>query len=133
MKPQHCYNLFLEKKGHYVTNDTIKLQKIREELIKKKQELERNLTELSFERTTDNQVQDPGDQALSSTLELLRSSLQNTETAEYHSIERALEKIDDGSYGVCIDCSLTISEKRLTLFPDAVRCLSCQELFEDKP
>ena len=68
----------------------------------------------------------------SSTMESLRSSLQDTRLDEYHRIDRALEKIEDGTYGVCADCELPISDKRLASFPNAQRCLACQEAFEEK-
>jgi DnaK suppressor protein len=105
---------------------------IKSELTQRKMELEEKLQELSRERITDDQVQDPGDQALSSTMESLRTSLQTAETEEYKRIVRALEKIEMGTYGICIDCNQPISEKRLKSYPDAARCLICQELFEDK-
>ncbi len=108
------------------------LEDVKLELLKRKHELEEKLTQLSQERMTDNQVQDPGDQALTSTMESLRSSLQSTENEEYKRTIKALEKITEGTYGVCVDCGQTISERRLNSYPDAARCLSCQELYEDK-
>lgn len=96
------------------------------------QDLEEQLKMLSTEKITDDQVQDPGDQALSSTMENLRTSLQDTELQEFKRIEQALKKIDDGTYGICIDCGGDISEKRLNSYPNAARCLRCQEAFEDK-
>lgn len=107
------------------------LEQIKETLLLKKQELEEKLTELSREKFTDDQVQDPGDQALSSTMEALRTSLQDTEINEYNKLIKALEKVDDGSYGICADCGQEIAEKRLLSYPDASRCLACQEAFED--
>jgi len=41
-------------------------------------------------------------------------------------IERALQKIEQGTYGVCDDCGETIPVARLELIPGALRCLSCQ-------
>ena len=105
---------------------------IKETLIQRRNEIEQKLQQLSQEKVSDDQVQDPGDQALSSTMETLRSSLQDTELQEYNRIVRALEKIADGSYGVCIDCSGEIFAKRLQSYPNATRCLGCQETFEDK-
>lgn len=42
----------------------------------------------------------------------------------------ALERLDSGSYGMCIDCGDKINEDRLTFRPEAARCLPCQEKFE---
>ncbi len=108
------------------------LEQVKNGLNKRRKELEEQLTLLSTEKITDDQVQDPGDEALSSTMENLRSFLQDAELQEYKRIVQALEKIEDGTYGVCIDCAEEISEKRLKHYPNAARCLACQEAFEDK-
>src|SRR5688572_32565374 len=39
--------------------------------------------------------------------------------------ERALEKLDDGTYGSCDVCGEPIPEKRLGAMPDAVLCMTC--------
>jgi len=62
----------------------------------------------------------------------LRNSLQDTEFEEYNRIVKALQMIEEGSYGMCVDCSKVISEKRLESYPDATRCVVCQELFEEE-
>lgn len=108
------------------------LDAIRAELIEKKHDLEQELTRLYQEKFSDDQVQDPGDQALSSTMESLRSTMQDTRLDEYRRINRALEKIEEGTYGICVDCDSPISEKRLASFPNAERCLICQEAYEEK-
>jgi DnaK suppressor protein len=109
------------------------LGRIKHELQARKIELEQDLVryQSTAEKFSDDQVQDPGDQALTSTMESLRSSLQDTRIDEINRIIKALKMIDDGTYGICVDCELPISEKRLKLYPDATRCLSCQEAFEE--
>ncbi len=42
----------------------------------------------------------------------------------------AVERLDSGTYGTCIDCNTAIVEDRLAFRPEAARCLSCQEAFE---
>ena len=108
------------------------LEHVKANLIKRKLELEEQLRTLATEKITDDQVQDPGDQAMSATMETLRNSLQDSELEEYNRIMRALEKIADGTYGICIDCGGDISEKRLQSYPNAARCLACQEAYEDR-
>lgn len=39
--------------------------------------------------------------------------------------ERALAKLDDGTYGICDACGAEISRGRLRAMPDAVFCLDC--------
>lgn len=48
-------------------------------------------------------------------------------------IKRALEKMQEGTYGLCEDCGKPIALVRLEALPYAERCLDCQntaELFE---
>lgn len=108
------------------------LEAIQNELLDKRGELELELAGLYQEKFSDDQVQDPADQALSSTMESLRSTMQDTRLEEYRRINRALEKINDGTYGICVDCDGPISEKRLQSFPNAERCIVCQEEYEEK-
>jgi RNA polymerase-binding protein DksA len=41
--------------------------------------------------------------------------------------EHALERIEDGSYGVCESCGQPIGKMRLMAFPRATLCLSCKQ------
>ena len=40
-------------------------------------------------------------------------------------IERALSKLDEGTYGICDACGGPISRGRLKAMPDGVLCLDC--------
>ncbi|MFW6189831.1 MAG: TraR/DksA family transcriptional regulator [Planctomycetota bacterium] len=42
-------------------------------------------------------------------------------------IQHALEKLEDGTYGVCDDCGEEIAERRLEVRPFAARCVACKE------
>jgi DnaK suppressor protein len=107
-----------------------KFDVLRQELLERKHILDEQLSQRSF-AAADTLGKDPGDQALSSTMENLQRSLQDTDFEEYNRIVQALEKIDNGSYGICVDCNEPIQERRLKFYPNAARCLACQELFED--
>ena len=111
--------------------DEAKLDSIKNQLIERKRQLESELEHLYKDKITDDQVQDPGDQALTSSMENVRNALQESERDEYVRIIKALQMIEDGSYGICADCGQPISEKRLKSYPNAVRCVSCQEVFEE--
>lgn len=54
------------------------------------------------------------------------------ETAELGDIQAALERIESGRYGICIDCGQTIPAARLHAYPTAKRCIGCQTLKEKK-
>ncbi len=40
-------------------------------------------------------------------------------------VERALAKLDEGTYGLCEQCGKPIGEDRLEAMPTARRCISC--------
>lgn len=42
-------------------------------------------------------------------------------------VKRALERIEDGSYGDCEECEEPISPRRLAALPWATLCIRCQE------
>jgi DnaK suppressor protein len=54
-------------------------------------------------------------------------SLANNARDMLDQIERALSRIDDGSYGLCESCSKPIGKGRLQAFPRATLCVSCKE------
>ena len=41
-------------------------------------------------------------------------------------IEAALQRIEDGTYGICTNCGRPISEERLEARPWATLCIDCQ-------
>ena len=44
------------------------------------------------------------------------------------SVKLALERIEDGTYGTCMECEQEISPKRLKAVPWASCCIHCQEI-----
>jgi DnaK suppressor protein len=47
--------------------------------------------------------------------------------------ERALAKLDAGTYGRCDDCGGEIAPKRLAAMPDAVLCVTCAGVQARRP
>ena len=41
-------------------------------------------------------------------------------------VDKALMRIEEGKYGICIDCSKPIEGDRMALQPFSTRCTSCQ-------
>ena len=56
--------------------------------------------------------------------------LEERESAELVAIEAALQRIADGSYGLCVDCGVSIATARLHANPTALRCVGCQDKVE---
>ena len=56
------------------------------------------------------------------------SALETEATQELADIDAALQRIEDGSYGVCVTCGEDISEQRLIVRPESFECVDCAEL-----
>jgi len=108
------------------------LEKVKKKMLKRREEMLQELSALSSEKVSDGQVQDSGDEAVSSSLERLQTSLEKSEIDELNLIDEALNKIAKKEYGICVDCGNSISDKRLETFPYAARCIICQEALEEK-
>ncbi len=60
----------------------------------------------------------------------LEFALDARESAELDAVDAALQRIEAGTYGQCVDCGITIPEARLQAAPEATRCITCQEKTE---
>ena len=60
----------------------------------------------------------------------LSIALEERESAELVAIDAALKRIADGSYGLCVDCGVSIATARLHANPTALRCVGCQDKAE---
>jgi len=45
-------------------------------------------------------------------------------------ITAALERLDEGEYGVCVECGETIASARLRVMPEVTTCVRCQDRME---
>jgi DnaK suppressor protein len=54
------------------------------------------------------------------------------DVGELRAIDAALTRIKDGSYGICESCGGEIAPARLEAEPTAVRCIRCQEAWEQR-
>jgi DnaK suppressor protein len=42
-------------------------------------------------------------------------------------VERALQRLDNGTYGICENCGNPIGKARLQAFPRATLCVTCKQ------
>ena len=49
-----------------------------------------------------------------------------------YSIDEALKRVEDGTYGACLTCGKPIPKKRLKALPYTEMCIECQKAREDK-
>lgn len=75
---------------------------------------------------------DEGDLAVSELSLSLSLRLQERQTQLLQKIDRALAKIDEGTFGLCEQCEEALAINRLKARPVATLCISCKEEQESK-
>lgn len=73
---------------------------------------------------------DDGDWSLVSLAEDVEIAILERHKAMLNKIDEALEKLEEGTYGICEGCGQEISEKRLKAIPFAIYCIDCQQMKE---
>jgi DnaK suppressor protein len=101
-------------------------------LLGKRQEIMREIEgNLGQSLTEDQQrrlesARDVGDQALMDLDRELGISLMEMRNRKRQAIDEALTRLNEGTYGICAECGVEVSEKRLEAVPFAKLCVQCQ-------
>jgi len=88
------------------------------------------INELQRDRLTDSAGDDQADTGTKTFEREQEISLANGILERITQVERALERLDEGSYGWCERCGNQIPVERLAAFPSATLCVSCKQLEE---
>lgn len=112
-------------------NDSI--LKMRDLLVKRRDALRRALAgDLSLLKQLREQGgSDVVDAALDAAQDEISSQLAEVESRELANIEVALERIKEGTYGLCDYCNQKIPLARLNALPYATSCIECQRMAEN--
>jgi RNA polymerase-binding protein DksA len=51
-------------------------------------------------------------------------------TLHLQTVDRALARLDDGTYGTCVRCGQPIAAERLEALPWAAHCIDCQTIVD---
>src|SRR3954447_16591637 len=110
---------------------TVDVQDARQQLEQMLHELDTATTTLAHEGAGDSSElshidQHPGDNATDLVDQDRENALLEAAEGQRSQIRAALKRIDDGTYGSCVDCGGAISDARLAVWPEAARCLECQ-------
>lgn len=92
-------------------------------LLEQRQEL---LEQAGQEVTVDTEG-DETDEIQGNMLAEMANQLNTRNAAKLNQIQAALKRIDDKTYGLCLDCEEAIPDKRLLANPYAQLCVSCAE------
>ena len=105
------------------------LKKFKDLLESKRMEIIRKAQQtLDEDMTLDaNDLPDEMDLASSEYLQSFTFRLRGREKVFLDKIQKALEKIESGNFGVCDDCGERISVKRLEARPETTLCIRCKE------
>src|SRR5436190_24057265 len=105
------------------------LKRFREVLLARKREILRNAQRtLSEDMTLEtDDLPDEMDLASSEYLQAFTFRLRGREKTFLDKIQKALERIEDGSFGTCEECGEQISVKRLEARPETTLCIRCKE------
>jgi DnaK suppressor protein len=116
-----------------VTQSSQNVRQHEEKLRQQQALLERSmLTAVEQGRQTGaDETQDVADQAVSSYQKELLFTQGTNGHSQLSLVRLALERIDEGSYGECLQCGTTIGEKRLDALPWTPYCIECQEKIEN--
>jgi|SRR6267142_1830200 len=109
--------------------DKKSVEQFKKKLLDKRRELTRAyIRDKTYGKESDEGgTQDSADKASTSYTKEFLYSLSNTERNVLQQVEDALERIEEGEFGVCDECDEPIQKKRLEAVPWARYCLACQE------
>jgi RNA polymerase-binding protein DksA len=88
------------------------------------------IAELQRDRLTDSAGDDQADTGTKTFEREQEISLANSILERITQVERALERLDEGTYGWCERCGNPIPVERLAAFPSATLCVTCKQLEE---
>jgi len=101
----------------------------RKKLLEKEQELIGEIARLDQDarQSQQSEVQDYSDQATADEEKSTALEESNIERATLQLVRDAIKRIDDGTYGTCVDCGRQIAESRLEAVPWTPYCRTDQE------
>jgi RNA polymerase-binding protein DksA len=121
----------------YKSRSAADTDRIREALEERRTELRQEydqhlaeIAELQRDRLTDSAGDDQADTGSKTFEREQEISLANSILERIKQVERALERLDEGTYGWCERCGDAIPVERLAAFPSATLCVTCKQLEE---
>jgi len=109
-----------------------RIYKIREKLIAEKQKLLQEAESALNILPEENMFSDMGDQATAEMDINFMLRLRGREQRLLRKIELAIERIDNGTYGICEVCGCDIEIERLEARPVTTMCIECKTEQEEE-
>jgi DnaK suppressor protein len=108
------------------------IQKIKLNLLKQRESLLNEAESALNELPGQTLFPDLGDQATAETDRNFMLRLRGREQRLLKKIDEAIERIDNGTFGICDDCGNEIAIKRLEARPVTTMCIECKTLQEEE-
>ena len=109
------------------------LEKFREQLKGKQAEILDEVGKTLSEMTDQTaNIPDPNDRATVESGRSFELRIRDRERKLLSKIEEALNRIDEGTFGICEDCGEEIGLKRLEARPVTTLCIDCKTLQETR-
>ncbi len=105
------------------------LQARRQDLLK---QMEQNRANLAPAENTAGSVSQDESARLANQTREVDSALTSLDAQELARIDRALETMDEGTYGLCGECGCNIPFERLKIEPMTQHCVACKSSWEQK-
>ena len=107
------------------------LQSFRERLEKMRSDLVEDSEETVHEmREENNLYPDPSDRATSETEHINLLRIRDRERKLMSKIDEAIDRLSNGSFGICEECGEEIDIERLNIRPVTTFCIRCKETLE---
>lgn len=97
-----------------------------------KAQMEQNRANLAPAENTAGSISQDENARLANQTREVDSALTSLDEQELSRIDRALEAMEDGSYGQCDECGCHIPFERLKIEPMTQHCVSCKSRWEKK-
>jgi DnaK suppressor protein len=110
----------------FVEKQRERLEELRAELVRMVEGLEEDQQDRG-ESEGDMTENDSGDMSQSLFTREMDATVEQTMEKRLESVDRALQKIEEGTYGVCDDTGELISKGRLEAVPEALYTLEAQQ------
>lgn len=109
------------------------LEKFKNQLIQKREEILNEAGRTLSDMTDQNEnVPDPNDRATIESGRSFELRIRDRERKLLSKIEEALERVEEGEFGMCEDCGEEIGIKRLEARPVTTLCIDCKTIQETK-
>ncbi|WP_342799466.1 TraR/DksA family transcriptional regulator [Glycomyces buryatensis] len=101
-----------------------------DELVEEQQRFVDSIAMAQRERLSDTAGDDQVDSGTKTVEHEHEVTVANSLSERILQVSHALERLDEGDYGVCEKCGKPIPAARLAAFPSATLCVSCKQLEE---